>query len=286
MYSTAADFICDICSKHFSSKQALQFHIRTHKKEDPCVCKVCKKTFIRQDCLFRHMKQHHRFVFCFRSKRSQFPDASPQKLPTIFVFLFNHLSRDEVANVITKAEKRKLAAAGSTHPDGSKVKRRKQEQAIVTVDENGDVFEFKITEETQEGEQEEELSQNSIFNIKDEHIEMSMAEIHEDDQAPMFMDDDTLKDSVAKLLDLVVDVETLRKFGWPDASIETVLSNVIEECGQVPADYKTCSDYTTIIRENVKLLFTTVIDNDSIKQRLNNNTIDEVITHVLKLAKV
>lgn len=191
-----------------------------------------------------------------------------------------------MANVITKAEKRKLAAAASANPDGGRAKRRKQEQAIVTVDENGEVFEFKITEETQEDEQEEELSQNSIFNIKDENIEMSMAEIHEDDQAPMFMDDDTLKESVAKLLDLVVDVETLRKFGWPDASIETVLSNVIEECGQVPADYKTCSDYTTIIRENVKLLFTTVIDNDSIKQRLNNNTIDEVITHVLKLAKI
>lgn len=38
------------------------------------------------------------------------------------------------------------------------------------------------------------------------------------------------------------------------------------------------------MRENAKLLFTAVIDNDSIKQLLNNHSVDEVIVHVLKLA--
>lgn len=40
------------------------------------------------------------------------------------------------------------------------------------------------------------------------------------------------------------------------------------------------------MRENVKLLFTVVVDNDSIKTLLNNHTIDEVMRQVLKMAKV
>lgn len=109
---------------------------------------------------------------------------------------------------------------------------------------------------------------------------------YDQDSVSIFMDDETLKSSVSQLLGIVVEEETLKKFGWPDGSIEYVLSSVIEHCGQVPADYNSCSDYTSKMRENVKLLFTTVIDNDSIKSMLNNNTIDEVINHILKIAKL
>lgn len=96
--------------------------------------------------------------------------------------------------------------------------------------------------------------------------------------------DDELTEKVRQLLNLLVDDDTLAEFGWPEKSVEDVLSLVIEQCDQVPADYTTCPDYATKIRENTKLLFTTVIDNDSIKELLNNQTIDEVILHVLKTA--
>lgn len=162
--------------------------------------------------------------------------------------------------------------------------------AIVSVNDQGEVFEFEITEESQDAV--DNSGTNGVIIVKSEELMKSEELIindqiadEDDEEMPMFMDDETLKSSIAQLLDLVVDEETLQKFGWPDASIETVLSSVIEQCGQVPADYNSCSDYTTKMRENVKLLFTTVIDNESIKSMLNNNTIDEVIKHVLKLAK-
>lgn len=156
----------------------------------------------------------------------------------------------------------------------------------MTIDNNVEITEIDATD------QEMEEIVDDIETIKTELVDSEGVIIteanplsEEVEEDGIFMDDETLKSSIAQLLDLVVDEETLKKFGWPVASIENVLSSVIEQCGQKPADYNSCPDYTSKMRENVKLLFTTVIDNESIKAMLNNNTIDEVIKHVLKLAK-
>ncbi|KAL9892164.1 protein suppressor of hairy wing-like isoform X1 [Glossina fuscipes] len=97
-------------------------------------------------------------------------------------------------------------------------------------------------------------------------------------------DDYKLKDNVYKLLDMLVDNVTLKKFGWPETTEEKVLCKVIENCGhdlsKDPYNYQEW-DYGTRMREYVKLLFTVVIHNDSIKQLLNNYPIDEVIEYVL-----
>lgn len=192
-------------------------------------------------------------------------------------------SGDEPVEKSTPAGKRK---PGHTSPsDGPPGKQVRAETAIVAIDENGEVFEFEITSDLQDTA--DEISDRMPAFVKTEKVatDISAAQGINDEDTPIFMDDETLKTSIAELLNLVVDEETLRKFGWPDATIEHVLSAVIEQCGQAPADYNSCSNYTTKMRENVKLLFTTVIDNESIKSMLNNNTIDEVIMHVLKLAK-
>lgn len=203
----------------------------------------------------------------------------------------------------TKAGTRRRKATDALEDKAAKAKKMKQ--SIFTVDENGELFEFQISESQQVEEateqedrvQEAETESSTPLILKSEEITIEdiPGEIlptvakydgEADDESPIFMDDETLKSSIAKLLDLVVDEDTLQKFGWPEASIESVLSAIIEQCGQTPADYDSCTDYTTKMRENVKLLFTTVIDNESIKSMLNNYTIDEVIKHVLKLAKV
>lgn len=98
------------------------------------------------------------------------------------------------------------------------------------------------------------------------------------------MDEGTLKLRVAELLKIVVDEDVLTKYGYPKETVENVLSNVLTDCEQTPVDCDTCPDVGTKIRENVKLLFTTVIDYDSIKEMLNNNTVDEVMNHVIDLA--
>lgn len=99
------------------------------------------------------------------------------------------------------------------------------------------------------------------------------------------MADIELKDKIAQLLKTVVDEDVLEKFGYPKTSIEHVLVSVIKQCGQVPVDNSTCQDPSSKLRENVKLLFTSVIDDETIKEMLNNHTIDEVINYVIKLSE-
>lgn len=101
---------------------------------------------------------------------------------------------------------------------------------------------------------------------------------------PIILSSDELTENITKLLNLLVDEATLAELGWPSVECEAVLADVIAQCGQTPADRSTCPDYETVMRENTKLLFTTVINNDSIKSLLNNHSVDEVILHVLKLA--
>lgn len=94
----------------------------------------------------------------------------------------------------------------------------------------------------------------------------------------------TLTDSIKELLTLLVDEATLRAFGWPDTPVDKMLDAVIKRCGHQPASDEDF-DYIGRMRENAKLLFTVVIDDDAIKALLNNQTVDEVILHVLRLAK-
>lgn len=94
-----------------------------------------------------------------------------------------------------------------------------------------------------------------------------------------------LKENIAKLLKTVVEEDVLKKFGYPKTPIEKVLNSVIKQCGHSPVDGSTCVDANTKLRENVKLLFMSVIDDESIKEMLNNHTIDEVVCHVIKLSE-
>lgn len=93
-----------------------------------------------------------------------------------------------------------------------------------------------------------------------------------------------LKENIGKLIDMLVDPQTLKKYGWPNSSEETVLCKVIENCGHdlgKGAENYAELDYGSRMREYCKLLFTVVIHNDSIKSLLNNFPIDDVIEYVL-----
>ena len=93
-----------------------------------------------------------------------------------------------------------------------------------------------------------------------------------------------LEESVAELLKLLVDEETLRSFGAPETPIDNVLDMVIKRCGHQPVSNPDLSPLDRL-RENAKLLFTVVIDDAAVKTLLNNQSVDEVILHVLSLAK-
>ncbi|EDV94611.1 GH22065 [Drosophila grimshawi] len=93
-----------------------------------------------------------------------------------------------------------------------------------------------------------------------------------------------LKENIAKLIDMLVDPQTLKKYGWPNSTEESVLCKVIENCGhdlEKGGENYAELDYGSRMREYCKLLFTVVIHNDSIKSLLNNFPIDDVIEYVL-----
>ena len=103
-------------------------------------------------------------------------------------------------------------------------------------------------------------------------------------QAAEILTEEKLMDAIRELLTLLVDDATLKGFGWPDAPVDQVLESVIKRCGHAPVN-PDHYEYFSRLRENSKLLFTVVIDDHSVKTLLNNQTVDEVILHVLRLAK-
>lgn len=121
-----------------------------------------------------------------------------------------------------------------------------------------------------------------IYEFNDDETLTPKQERTETDDATSY--EAELKENIVRLLKSVVDEDVLSKIGYPYAPVDRVLCSVIEQCGQVPVDVRTCSDSITKLRENVKILFTSVIGDDSIKEMLNNHTIDEVISHVIKMS--
>uniref|UniRef100_A0A1B0D7Z2 C2H2-type domain-containing protein n=1 Tax=Phlebotomus papatasi TaxID=29031 RepID=A0A1B0D7Z2_PHLPP len=111
--------------------------------------------------------------------------------------------------------------------------------------------------------------------VKEEYVKEELG----DDS--IFMSDEALKKSITKLLSTLIDDETLTNLGWPDEPVENVLSALIKQCGHTPSDYTDCVDYTSKMRENAKILFTVVIENDVIKSMLNNHLdISILVSHI------
>ena len=66
---------------------------------------------------------------------------------------------------------------------------------------------------------------------------------------------------------------------------EEVLCAAIEASGKTPIISEIDGDFTSKMRDNAKLLFSVALDEDRITSLLNNHTVDEVITILLKMAK-
>ena len=83
--------------------------------------------------------------------------------------------------------------------------------------------------------------------------------ISETDLANGKLNDHKLCEAIRELLILLVDEKLLKNYGWPNSPIDTLLESVIKQCNHEPVkseDY----NYFDRLRENVKLLFTVVIE--------------------------
>lgn len=126
---------------------------------------------------------------------------------------------------------------------------------------------------------EEDTQETSSFEV---------VEVAGDDEecSPIFLNDDLLKTRIQELLEIVIEESLLKDLGYGKKPVDEVLCSVLEKCTRTPlrkSDVDT--DDSSRMRENTKLLFSLVLDEDHIKSLLNNYTVDEVITIVLKMAK-
>lgn len=103
--------------------------------------------------------------------------------------------------------------------------------------------------------------------------------------APIFLNDDELKKRISELLSIVIEESILTDLGFGIKSVDEVLCSVIEQCSRQPLTKDSHEDDSTRMRENTKSLFSLVLDEEHIKSLLNNYTVDEVLTIVLKMSK-
>lgn len=134
----------------------------------------------------------------------------------------------------------------------------------------------------------DEESQADQFEIIDKETDEKKVAIDEDDEEcePIFLTDDLLKKRIQELLQIVIEESLLKELGFGKKPIDEVLCSVLEQCSRTPIRKSDgVNDDSTRMRENTKQLFSMVMDEDHIKSLLNNYTVDEVITIVLKMSK-
>ncbi|KAH7951274.1 hypothetical protein HPB52_007235 [Rhipicephalus sanguineus] len=253
-------FKCTVCDKVFNRKARLDLHMKyLHLKEKSYVCEDCGKGFTRREDLNRHSVLHT------GEKPFQCPTCHKRFAikPSLKIHMVTH----------TKEEPRSCHECGRAFIRKDCLMRhmRKRHRDLldrILLDEEDN--RFAPTPVATPGGAANTDGANKI-GIQAGTVARILSE-------------QALCESIRELLGLLVDEPTLKGFGYPDKPVDELLEAVIRRCGHSPAspdDY----NYMDRLRENSKLLFTVVIDDNAVKTLLNNQTVDEVILHVLRLAK-
>lgn len=254
-------FKCSVCDKVFNRKARLDLHMKyLHLKLKPHVCGECNKGFTRREDLTRHSVLHT------GEKPYQCPTCHKRFAikPSLKIHMVTH----------TKEEPRSCHECGRAFIRKDCLMRhmRKRHRDLldrILLDEEDD--RFAPTGSGTAGSPGGTGAAGAAAGAAPGAVARVLSE-------------QALCESIRELLGLLVDEPTLKGFGYPEKPVDELLEAVIRRCGHSPAspdDY----GYMDRLRENSKLLFTVVIDDNAVKTLLNNQTVDEVILHVLRLAK-
>lgn len=93
-----------------------------------------------------------------------------------------------------------------------------------------------------------------------------------------------LTGNIVELLNLLVEPNALRNFGWPECSVDLVLQTVLVKCGKEPCS-NPCFSLTQRLRENTKLLFSFIVDDVALETLFAKRPIEQVLEQVILIAK-
>ncbi|KAH6931163.1 hypothetical protein HPB50_022594 [Hyalomma asiaticum] len=253
-------FKCTVCDKVFNRKARLDLHMKyLHLKEKPHVCNQCGKGFTRREDLNRHSVLHT------GEKPFQCPTCHKRFAikPSLKIHMVTH----------TKEEPRSCHECGRAFIRKDCLMRHMRKR-------HRDLLDRILLDEEDNRFAPTPVSTTGGMANADGNSKMGI----QTGTVARILSEQALCESIRELLGLLVDEPTLKGFGYPDKPVDELLEAVIRRCGHSPAspdDY----NYMDRLRENSKLLFTVVIDDNAVKTLLNNQTVDEVILHVLRLAK-
>lgn len=259
-------FKCSECDKVFNRKARLDLHMRyLHLKEKPHVCMDCGKGFTRREDLTRHSVLHT------GEKPFQCPTCHKRFAikPSLKIHMVTH----------TKEEPRSCHECGRAFIRKDCLMRHMRKR-------HRDLLDRILLDE-----EDERFAPTPVLTLAGgggagdvAGMDKQMAGGPPPGTVTRVLSEQALCESIRELLGLLVDEPTLKGFGYPDKPVDELLEAVIRRCGHSPASPDDYS-YMDRLRENSKLLFTVVIDDNAVKTLLNNQTVDEVILHVLRLAK-
>lgn len=95
-----------------------------------------------------------------------------------------------------------------------------------------------------------------------------------------------LRHRIEEFLCVLIEKPVLEKLGWPNSALSDLLEAVIRHCGCSPSQFHYDSPEDKL-RENCKVLFTKVLEDDvAVKLLDNEETVDAVLDKVLQLARL
>ncbi|XP_051169079.1 protein suppressor of hairy wing-like isoform X2 [Leptopilina boulardi] len=272
--------VCQYCKKSFIQAAQLRAHIFHHTGENGFTCEDCGKTFNRKARLTVHRKFVHEGVtpfMCDVCKRPFTRKEDLAKHTLLHTGLKPHKCTKCEKSFATKSS---LQAHLNTHRREPPQSCAECGRAFIRQDclmrhiraKHRDLLEDIM------GEAEKRHLQLQLFNIA-----TTAAEKHKKGSSSTLSADQLLK-AIVELLTILIEEETLQVFGWPTEPVQDILEAVIRRCGHVPITGDSDIPFEERLRENVKLLFTVVIEDQNVKKLLTIQTVDEVILHVLKLS--
>ncbi|XP_077483815.1 uncharacterized protein LOC144093928 isoform X2 [Amblyomma americanum] len=311
-------FPCHICGHVFSRKARMKEHVRcVHEGQRHFECATCGKKFSRKDDLLTHQELRHGLV------RKLLGGLNPawSSLALITAGSDNSCSPRAFAqdvclegSVISHCPASEMSPGRDDAPADMSIEER--ECKIIT---DGKHVRSNTFHQTQNTESHPVVKESCVMPSSKKKLctENSCADVHtaenhtfkkkqslgsdvschslhggsiclktEELQVEPEEDCDDLKSRVQEFLCFLIEKPILKQLGWPNADLCDLLEAVIRHCGCSPSQSH-CDSLADRLRENCKVLFTQVLEDDVAGKLLDSDeTVDAVLEKVLQLARL